>query len=422
MAAASTSTPCGASLRRRAFPRRTCRGSEPDELLQLLLEGGLTTSGVVTEASGRGIGLDIVREVVARLGGGSSVQTRRGEGTTVEFVLPVSVSSLDALLVDGVGGDGGHSSGRRPRNAPREGDRHRADPTTGTRSCTTGGSSGSCLFRDRYGGRADSPVPGTPGRPWSFPEALRLRPLEWTGLSVRGTSSFVRCPMLAPVDRLVAGASLDAEGHPQLVLDPERARRCGRREEPPAPEVEVAPRAPVLVVDDSLTTRMLEQSILESAGYEVELRRVRRGGAREGEERRYSLFVVDVEMPGMDGFDVRANACAPIPASRGVPAILVTSRSVAGGPAARRGAGRACLHRQGRVRPGELLRDDPGAGGIGHGEDACSRRRRLPDGAKAPVRGARGRSRDRGRRRGRGRQATPSSSARTSGPTSSRST
>ena len=52
-----------------------------------------------------------------------------------------------------------------------------------------------------------------------------------------------------------------------------------RSGEPSSP-VEVVTRLPILVVDDSLTTRMLEQSILESAGYEVDLRCFRRRGAR----------------------------------------------------------------------------------------------------------------------------------------------
>jgi two-component system chemotaxis sensor kinase CheA len=78
-------------------------------------------------------------------------------------------------------------------------------------------------------------------------------------------------------------------------------------------------------VDDSLTTRMLEQSILESAGYEVAL-------ATSGEEalelaraRRFGVFVVDVEMPGMDGLEfVRVTRADP--RTQATPAILVTSR------------------------------------------------------------------------------------------------
>jgi two-component system chemotaxis sensor kinase CheA len=71
---------------------------------------------------------------------------------------------------------------------------------------------------------------------------------------------------------------------------------------------------------------MLEQSILESAGYEVELAVSAEDAIEKVRERRYSLFVVDVEMPGMDGFDFVAKVRAD-PALRDIPAILVTSRS-----------------------------------------------------------------------------------------------
>ena len=81
---------------------------------------------------------------------------------------------------------------------------------------------------------------------------------------------------------------------------------------------------PVLVIDDSLTTRMLEQSILESAGYQVDLASSAEEGLECARAKRYALFLVDVEMPGMDGFTfierIRADT-----ALHDIPAILVTS-------------------------------------------------------------------------------------------------
>ena len=59
-------------------------GSGPratDELLRVLLKGGLTTAVAVTEASGRGVGLDVVREAAARLGGDVTIETETGRGT-----------------------------------------------------------------------------------------------------------------------------------------------------------------------------------------------------------------------------------------------------------------------------------------------------------------------------------------------------
>jgi two-component system chemotaxis sensor kinase CheA len=124
---------------------------------------------------------------------------------------------------------------------------------------------------------------------------------------------------------IIAGASLDADGNPQLVLDPDGLIAAARRGDAGQAD-EAPPRRLVLVVDDSLTTRMLEQSILESAGYEVDV-------ALSGEEalglvhvKRYTLILVDVEMPGMDGFTFIERLRSE-PATRDIPAILVTSRA-----------------------------------------------------------------------------------------------
>jgi two-component system chemotaxis sensor kinase CheA len=87
-------------------------------------------------------------------------------------------------------------------------------------------------------------------------------------------------------------------------------------------------RRSVLVIDDSLTTRMLEQSILESAGYEVDTAESGEQGLEAARRKRYALFLVDVEMPGIDGFTFIERIRAD-PDLRDTPAILVTSRASA---------------------------------------------------------------------------------------------
>ena len=82
----------------------------------------------------------------------------------------------------------------------------------------------------------------------------------------------------------------------------------------------------VLVVDDSLTTRMLEQSILESAGFDVDLATSGEEGLVKARAGRYALFLVDVEMPGMDGFTFIERIRAD-PHLRNIPSVLVTSRT-----------------------------------------------------------------------------------------------
>ena len=139
------------------------------------------------------------------------------------------------------------------------------------------------------------------------------------------TEAVVRpLPALADAAPFIAGASLGASGPPRLVLD---ARALGEaiRATAGAAPAPVAARQPLLVVDDSLTTRMLEQSILESAGYTVDVAVSGEEALKRLRERGYGLLLVDVEMPGMDGFTL-IEQLRREPAWRDIPAILVTSR------------------------------------------------------------------------------------------------
>jgi two-component system chemotaxis sensor kinase CheA len=72
-------------------------------LVRLLMQGGLSTSTSVTEVSGRGIGMDIVREALDRLGGAVNVKTTRGHGTVFELTVPLSLAAVEALLVESAG-------------------------------------------------------------------------------------------------------------------------------------------------------------------------------------------------------------------------------------------------------------------------------------------------------------------------------
>ena len=71
---------------------------------------------------------------------------------------------------------------------------------------------------------------------------------------------------------------------------------------------------------------MLEQSILESAGYEVDVATSGEEGLGTARRGDYALILVDVEMPGMDGFTF-VEQIRRDPTLHGIPAILVTSRN-----------------------------------------------------------------------------------------------
>ena len=134
-------------------------------------------------------------------------------------------------------------------------------------------------------------------------------------------------PSVAAVPPIVTGVSVDPAGDLRLVLDPARvARAISTAKAPQASETR--PRLPILVVDDSLTTRMLEHSILDAAGFEVGLASSAEEALTILAERSYDLVLVDIEMPGIDGFTFVERLRADPDLAR-LPAILVTSLSSA---------------------------------------------------------------------------------------------
>jgi two-component system chemotaxis sensor kinase CheA len=295
-----------------------------EEVIRLILRGGVTTMGSVDGISGRGIGLDVVRDTAARLKGDVQVRTEQGRGTVFEITVPVTLSSLPAILVEA-----GSVTAAIPLDAVpctrrlAEGDIARASDGA---SMLHDGRAIPLVVLSRLVEKGASPkeLGGTRSvvvvRSGAEYAALVVdRIVETSSVVVR------RLPVWVTADPVVAGVALDAGGAPLIVLDPDglvRAAQSGRGREP---EERTAP-SPVLVVDDSLTTRMLEQSILESSGYEVDLAVSGEEGLSKARRRKYGLFIVDIEMPGMDGFEFIAQARADA-TIRDVPAILVTSRS-----------------------------------------------------------------------------------------------
>jgi two-component system, chemotaxis family, sensor kinase CheA len=319
------------AVRRAAVERGIVSAAEAESLgreetLRLTLRSGVSTSRSVDEVSGRGVGLDVVREVAARLRGQVSLTSDPGAGTTVELCVPVTLSSLTVLSVEAGGAVAGlplESVRRTLRVAPGEVGR------SGGCEVVFDGSEVVPFLRLASALRREARK--DPARPCSAVVVQEGDGRVAVGVDrLLGVESVLVRPLppLSPPSPLTAGFSLGAGGVPRLVLDPgglARAVRAGSRA--PAVPLDVTRRT-VLVVDDSLTTRMLEQSILESAGYEVELAVSAEEALEKASARRYGLFVVDVEMPGMNGFDFVARTRADA-ALRETPAILVTSRSSA---------------------------------------------------------------------------------------------
>jgi two-component system chemotaxis sensor kinase CheA len=324
------------------------------EVTRLLLSAGFSTSARVTELSGRGIGLDVAREATERLKGSISIESVPGAGTSVTIVVPVSIASLAALMVEVSGStlaiplDSVRSSLRLEHGAILR--------AQGQQSILLEGRGVPflplALLLDKSTSQAAE------REQWSIVVLATVDGSAALGVDrVIGISNVVMraLPSAVEADPVIAGATLDAEGSPELILDPTAlvlavARHRGTNALPTR-----AKQLPILVIDDSLTTRMLEQSILESAGYRVDLATSAEEGLEKARLTRYGLFIVDVEMPGMTGFEFVATTQAE-PGLRETPAILVTSRDAPEDRRRGEQAGAKAYVVKGEFEQGHLLR------------------------------------------------------------------
>lgn len=317
----------GRGLDARAVRRALRQAGAPDApdddaLLARLLVSGISTAHGVTAHAGRGVGLDVVREAVERFGGTAKLESEPGHGFRVELSLPITALSLLGLALE---------CGGRTFTLPLDSVVESARIPRDSISRTATGELVS------HGGRV---IPFAP-----LARAIRSSAAvdrdSWSAVFVRSASGTAAVgvdrllgartvalrllPQAARAIPVVAGASFDALGNPELVLDPDGLVTEIQRLASATPERARA-ALPILIVDDSLTTRMLEQSILESAGYEVELACSGEEGLEKARARRFALFLVDVEMPGIDGFTFVERAIRDPELGR-VPAVLVSSRS-----------------------------------------------------------------------------------------------
>jgi two-component system chemotaxis sensor kinase CheA len=301
--------------------REEAEALDEQGLLELLFRAGFSTATAVTEVSGRGVGLDVLRETAHQLKGEASATSQAGLGTRFTLEVPVSLTSQEVLEAE--------AGGQRlllPLDALSATVRLPGEALTWTGARATFVHEGRAVPFLPVGaalGRAET----ARARPWSAVVLGKGEDAVAVGMDrLHGIRRVVVKPLppSVPPLPLVTGASFDAQGEPVLVLDAVGLARRVRQ----GPAVTAEPRATrrrrILVIDDSVTTRMLEQSILESAGYEVELAASGEVGLEKVLKSPPSLVIVDVEMPGMNGVEFTRRLRAT-PSLSALPVIMVSS-------------------------------------------------------------------------------------------------
>ncbi|HEX5758115.1 MAG TPA: response regulator [Thermoanaerobaculia bacterium] len=269
-----------------------------EAVYRLLFTPGFSTRQEVSEISGRGVGLDVVATVVARLGGEVTLDSDLGGGTAVVLAVPVARRGEQVMML-------------------RVGELRLALPSAAVGRAARVGQAdllergGRCVAR--VGERLVPYAPlaalyGQPPaeRPLLLEGAAAGAPLALLVDAVEGEQEVLVRPLTRTVttDRLLEGVALLGSGEPVGVLSPQAlARREASRAVaagPPAPPA----RTRVLLVDDSPATREMERRLLEDAGFEVAAAADAEEALSRLEEGSFHCLVVDIEMPGMDGFEL----------------------------------------------------------------------------------------------------------------------
>jgi two-component system chemotaxis sensor kinase CheA len=275
--------------------------------VQFIFHSGVSTSPVITEISGRGLGMAIVRDTVKKLGGQLTVGSRAGIGTSFRMLLPVTLAAFKGVLVEA----GGQTfviptaSIDRIVRVKRE-EIHTVEART---TITMDGHTVALAWLDAVlelsrkkrsnDGFIEVAVLGAGDERIGFAVDTVLNEQE---VLVKNLG-----PPLLHV-RNIAGAAVLASGVPVLILhvadllkSAVRAADNGMATAITVTE-EPARRRSILVVDDSLVSRMLLKNILESAGYDLATAVDGMDALTQLQTREFALVVSDVEMPRMDGF------------------------------------------------------------------------------------------------------------------------
>jgi chemosensory pili system protein ChpA (sensor histidine kinase/response regulator) len=314
---------------------------------ELVFQPGLTTRAQAGAVSGRGVGCDVVRRAVQRLGGSIRVESETGRGTAFLITLPVSLAITKALLVRARG----RSYAIPLHFAERIVDRTESIfvESAGVRRIRVGDELlPVSTFEQHFGDkRASGPgravlllrvgdhrhaleVDAVTGQEEIVVKALGPflagHPL-FAGVTVRGSGELV---LILDVAGLIAGAQRGVKARPLAErprgASPERAPAPAPLAPAPPPSATAAPAIRALFIDDSLSVRKFAEITLKALGVSVTLAIDGVDGMNKLRDGTFDVVFTDLEMPRMHGFEL-IGELRFLPAYKDLPIIVVTSRS-----------------------------------------------------------------------------------------------
>lgn len=307
------------------------------QILALIFQSGFSTSSIITEISGRGLGMAIVREQVEKLGGRITLETHRGQGTQFRIILPLTLSSFKGIVVRVAGqifvlptSDVERVIRLRAADIKTIENREtilvqRAD---GGRDLISLARLGGVLEL----GRSDKSATD------EFVEIVVLgaheKRIAFVVDEIVNEQEVLVKPFAAPLVRVrnVAGATVLGSGKAVPILNVADLLKSAQGSgasmnlQASSPETGETPHdKAILVAEDSITARMLLKNILESSGYRVTTAVDGMDALTTLKTGEFDAVISDVDMPRMNGFDLTA-AIRHENRWAALPIILVTAR------------------------------------------------------------------------------------------------
>lgn len=312
------------AIERGLIERTKAEQLSESEKIAFMFEHGVSTKEKLTYISGRGVGMDVVKTTMIEMRGDVRVETRKDQGTAISLVFPRSSFTIKGIKVKDI------EEVVIPVNDVVKITRVKREDV---------------LFRDssayiEFNGK---PIPVKPlsfllgfedfslfdGKEFIYVVILK-RGDKIFGVKVSDFTSdedhIIKSPSaLLEGMRLLAGITLSKDGIPIIVLNINDLGDMFFEKTSPKILEEIKERKKrILLVEDSLTTLMIEKNILELAGFEVDTA-VHGGEALKLlNSRIYDLFVLDIQMPVLDGIEL-TKIIRNSPSTSKKPIVIVSS-------------------------------------------------------------------------------------------------
>jgi len=303
-------------------------------IIQFILASGFSTAATVTQVSGRGVGMDVVSNEIKQLGGSLEIDSLKGEGTTFTIRMPLTLTVNRAIMV-------------------QISDENYAIPLTAVEGVTRMSSDDLAAYVEDesksfdYGGRTyqvNQLAMMLGSRAASLHDGGKMLPIllvrsgnQRTAVQVdrlQGSREVVVKsvgPQLGSVPG-VSGATILGDGSVVLILDVGALSRQESFEilmpeaTSEAAAVGESSETTVMVVDDSITIRKVTTRLLERNHMRVFTAKDGIDAVAQLQDNRPDLFLLDVEMPRMDGFEL-ATYIRNDSRLKDIPIIMITSRT-----------------------------------------------------------------------------------------------